>query len=182
MILRKYTSTFLSILTGLSEREKTIIALCNLFRHLPCVQKFDAFYKENLSDDYAFCLTRLKDYLSGIAVDLEDIKKMAIRAPDSDDYPETEGSIALNAFGALYYLCKFIESKNDKDFLQSIDKSFESTDALQYNERDLEEDCYFLEEAKKLKNILEKVIQNPTTTTSEINSIVTYAQTKNIGT
>lgn len=181
MILDKYTSRFIGRLTGLSDREKVIVALCNLHRQLPCVEQFDSFYNENLSGEFRTSLSTLAEYLSGTSVDLVSEKKTAMLGPDSDDYPETEGSLAQNAFGALYYLCEFIGSRNDTDFLQSLDKAFESIDALKYDEgTEEEENHYFSEEAQNLEDLMDKVIQGPSSTTENIKSLLTYARKKSI--
>ncbi|KEA53654.1 hypothetical protein DT73_04755 [Mangrovibacter sp. MFB070] len=181
MILDKYTSQFIVRLKGLSEREKVIVALCNLYRQLPCVEQFDSFYNENLSDAFRASLSSLTDYLSGIPVDLLGVNKIAMLGPDSDEYPEPEGSIAQNAFGALYYLCKYIGSRNDEDFLQSLDKAFESTDVLKYDEGSEEEEShYFSEEAQNLEDLMDKVTQSPISTEENIKNLLIYAQKNSI--
>lgn len=181
MILDKYIPQYINILKGFSEREKIIVALCNLQRQVICVEKFDKYYNENLSSDFRASLDRLVNYLSGASIDLEGVKKTAMLGPDSDDYPETEGSIAQNAFGALYYLCKYISSKNDMDLFQSLDKSFESTDALKYDEgTQEEEDEYFGEEATNLELLIEKVKQSPTESIENIKDLMVFAQQKSI--
>jgi hypothetical protein len=181
MILDKYIPQYINILKGFSEREKIILALCNLQRQVICVEKFDKYYNENLSSDFRASLDRLVNSLSDSSIDLEDVKKTAMRGPDSDDYPETEGSIAQNAFGALYYLCKFISSKNDMDLFQSLDKSFESTDALKYDEgTQEEEDQYFGEEARNLELLIEKIKQSPTGSIENIKDLMVFAQKESI--
>lgn len=181
MILEQYTSHFINKLKGLSERDKILVALCNLQRHLPCVERFDKYYNENLSKDFRASLSNLVDYLAGAEIDLAALKKSAMRGPDSDDYPETEGSIAQNAFGALYYLCKYINDKKDEDFLRSIDKAFESTDALKYDEGTQEEEQYFSEEARNLEELTEKLIQSPSSTIENINTLLIFAQKNSLG-
>jgi hypothetical protein len=181
MILDKYISQNINILKGFSERDKIIVALCNLQRQVICVEKFDKYYDENLSSDFRASLDNLVNYLSGSSIDLEYVKKTAMLGPDSDDYPEIEGSVAQNAFGALYYLCKYISSKNDMDLLQSLDKSFESTGALKYDEgTQEEEDEYFGEEATNLELLIEKVKQSPTASIEDIKDLMVFAQQKSI--
>jgi len=102
MILDKDIPQYINLLKGFSKRKKIILALCNLQRQVICVEKFDKYYNENLLCDFRASLDRLVNYLSGASIVLEEVKKKAVLGPDSDDYPETEGSVAPNAFGALY--------------------------------------------------------------------------------
>lgn len=181
MILDKYTSQYINILKEFSVREKIIVALCNLQRQMICVEKFDEFYNENLSSDFRTSLNSLVNYLSDASIDLEEVKKTAMCGPDTDDYPETEGTVAQNACGSLYYLYTFLSSKDDIDLLQSIDKCFESADAINYDEgTQEEEDRYFAEEARNLKLLIERVKQSPTESIENIRDLLIFAQEKSI--
>ncbi|MGK9175120.1 hypothetical protein KXR87_18205 [Yokenella regensburgei] len=181
MILDKYIPQYISVLKGFSEREKILVALCNLQRHEVCVEKFDKIYNENLSNDFRASLDRLVNYLSGAHLDLESLKKIAMCGPDSDDYQQIEGSIAQNAFGALYFLCNYITSKNDMDLLQSIDKSFESMDVLNYDKgTPEEEEQYFNDEGRNLGLLIEKIRKSPSETHEDIKNLMVFAQAKSI--
>lgn len=182
MVINKYLTQHIPTLKGISDREKCIVALCNLQRHEICVARFDQFYNENLSSDFRASLNVLVEFLCGADIDLQAVQKTALRGPDSDDYPHIEGSLAQNAFGALYYLCKYMSSKNDKNFLQSLDKSFESIDALKYDEGTQEEqDNYFSEEGRVLESLINNTIRGPSATIENIKHLMLLAQLKSIG-
>ena len=67
------------------------------------------------------------------------------------------------------------------DLFQSFDKSFESTDAIKYDEgTQEEEDEYFAEEAANLELLIEKVKQSPTNSIDNIKDLMVFAQKKSI--
>lgn len=178
MIIEQYASDYIGNLNQLSDEQKLVFGLCNLARHIKSVRQFDDFYNESLSDEFTKILNSFLDCIHGVKPTLirkEDIQSIA---PDTNDYPDTEGTIAQNAFGAAYYLYSYLSSKKNKDFLQSLDKSFESTDALKYDEGTSEEESeYFSLEAKKIKKILDKVKNINSFSLSQVEELIDFSKT-----
>lgn len=177
MIIEEYASQYIGKLKNLSEKKKIILGLCNLVRQEGCVHQFDNLYNETLATDYDKILSDLFSYVQGKPTALMDKKFIASLAPDTDDYPENEGTIAQNAFGALYYLYAYVADKKDSDFFQSLEKSFESVDALKYeNGTEEEENEYFTNEAKNLQDLLDEVDKSITDTFADINPLLVLSR------
>ncbi|MCX8959103.1 hypothetical protein EHW65_18255 [Erwinia psidii] len=178
MIIEQYASDYLGNLNQLSDEKKLVIGLCNLARHMKSVQQFDGFYNESLSDEFTKILKGFLDYIQGVKSTLVGKDYIQSVAPDTDDYPDTEGTIAQNAFGAAYYLHSYLVSNDNQDFLRSLDKAFESTDALKYDKGTTEEeDEYFSLEAKKLEKILFEVKNTDSFPLSSIEELMNFART-----
>ncbi|WP_152542638.1 hypothetical protein [Erwinia mallotivora] len=178
MIIEQYASDYLGSLSQLSGEKKLVIGLCNLARHIKSVQQFDGFYNESLSDEFTKILKGFLDCTQGVKSTLVGKDYIQSVAPDTDDYPDTEGTIAQNAFGAAYYLHSYFVSNENQDFLQSLDKSFESTDALKYDKGTTEEeDEYFSLEANKLERILVKVKNIDAFPLSRVEELMDFAKT-----
>lgn len=121
---------------NLSKEKQLLLGLCYVERNLQVVKEFDEFYNEELSGSFAnklekafnLLLNELPNY-KDIQESLEELEKML---PDSEDYPEAQGGLALNGLIMLCYCFRFIITNQSENIVTVLNLTFETVDFISY--------------------------------------------------
>ena len=103
---------------GISSEQKLQFAIEICDRLLPDYQNFSELYKwgeiNPLRDGLKYC----KEFVNGIELEFDSVKKLIkrieINTPNSEDFGQIEGSLALNAACAISETLNFILDKNNE--------------------------------------------------------------------
>lgn len=124
------------------------------------LERFDKLYRKSLTKEFLPLVEIVLHYAGNEnSVELDKtIKKSYSLTPDTEEYGETEGTIAQNAFLSLVYSLEFIKKHDDDDLWQSIEKKLESIDSINMDSDSPEEDhIIFTKELVHLQDLASQV-------------------------
>jgi len=119
----------------LPEKNLLLLGLCYAERSRRIVAEFDEFYNEGLSKHFINKLDKAFDYLlnassiSDSDVIKEYSKQLEQILPDSEDFPEIQGGLALDGLSMLCYCYRYILTKQLENISYILDLALEITDA-----------------------------------------------------
>ena len=125
---------YINKIQELSPNMLLLLGLCYAERNLQVVKAFDNYYCERLSDcfssklDYAFFSVthELTDHVDIVnySLELEQI------LPDTEDYPDILGGLALNGLSTLCYCYRYLLTNQLENIIYIINLAFETIDAI----------------------------------------------------
>ena len=113
----EYKDKLKSNIKGIPSEQKLQFAIEICDRLLPDYQNFSELYKwgkiNKLRDGLKYC----KEFANGIELEIDSAKKLIIEieknTPNSEDFGQVEGSLALNTACAISETLSFIMDKNN---------------------------------------------------------------------
>lgn len=118
----------------LSAENKLLLGLCYTERSQKLVEAFDEFYHESLSQHFidklnkAFYLLLSKQPVTDTTK--KDSKELEEILPDSDDYSEMQGGLALNGLSMLCYCYRYLLTNKYENIIYTLNLAFEILDAI----------------------------------------------------
>jgi len=129
-------STYHGEIVELPEENLLLLGLCYAERSRRIVAEFDEFYNEELSKHFVNELDKAFDYLldtstfsSSIEIG-EDSKELEQILPDTEDFPEMQGGLALSGLSILCYCYRYMLTKQPENISYILNLAFEITDAI----------------------------------------------------
>jgi hypothetical protein len=172
VIINTYGKDAVALIKHLSNTEKAVLGLCFLQIQEPLVKSFDSVYDENLLAIYLSFMQEGIDAILGNNTQIKQIIDIIERSiPDTDKYGLPEGVYAQNALIGSCYFFSFILSNDSNDILTSIEKYFESVDAIIYELND-NEDSVLNEEIKLIKTVITMIKETHSLDKSGISEIL----------
>ena len=118
----------------LSAKKLLLLGLCYTERSEKLVEEFDEFYHESLSQHFTNKLSKAYDYLLNNQPVTEETKEESRELekvlPDSEDYPEMQGGLALNGLSMLCYCYRFLLTGQPENIIYILNLAFEIMDAI----------------------------------------------------
>lgn len=140
--------------------QKKLFAVSSVGRCKVLVASFDEEYDEKRAEIFNNAVQAALESLLPTEKKIDSLdKKIAAlekHVPDTEEFGETEGTLAQNSFIAVVYAYTFLKDGKKESFDDCIDKVLENLDTIHYDEdEDYDEEEVFTEESQ----ILEKQVE-----------------------
>lgn len=123
-------------INDLSQEKQLLLGLCYVERHQQVVREFDKYYKEELFKLFKKKSENAIDLILNESFDFKDMqesfKEIEEMTPDTDDYPDTQGSLAQNAFVMMLHCYQFILTSNTEDIIAALNILEYTIDVINY--------------------------------------------------
>jgi uncharacterized protein YjaG (DUF416 family) len=158
--IKEYNPEVYKQVEKLDSFQKKVFAVSSVGRCKQLVASFDETYDENRSEIFNDVVKTLLEDLLPAEKNIGSIDKIIAslkkNVPDTEEFGDTEGTVAQNAFLAAVYACSFLKDGKKESFNYCLDKVLENIDTIHYDRNeDYDEEGVFTEESHILEQQVE---------------------------